>query len=124
MRRTIRCSRTRRNRRSARRQVNRCRVADRPKLRQRIGTKHPRHPPRTTARHHEGCRTATLGCVDSKRALSQSLIDYLAPIRARSLELRGHPKMLDDILHEGARTARAAAQETLRTVRDRLGLYP
>jgi tryptophanyl-tRNA synthetase len=76
-----------------------------------------------TARHHEGCRTATLGCVDSKRALAQSLIDYLAPFRARSLELRAHPERIHEILADGAQAARKVAVETMREVRDRLGLY-
>jgi tryptophanyl-tRNA synthetase len=76
-----------------------------------------------TARHHEGCRTATLGCVDSKRALAESMVEYLAPIRERSLELRAHPERIHEILVEGAKQARAVAGETMREVRERLGLY-
>jgi tryptophanyl-tRNA synthetase len=80
-------------------------------------------PPEVTARHHEGCATATLGCVDSKRALAESLIAYLAPMRARSLELRAHPERIHEILAEGARAARKIAAETMADVRDKLGLY-
>jgi len=80
-------------------------------------------PADVAARHHEGCRTATLGCVDSKRALAQSLIDYLAPFRAKSLELRAHPERIHELLAAGATEARQVATETMREVRDRLGLY-
>jgi tryptophanyl-tRNA synthetase len=74
-------------------------------------------------RHQQGCATATLGCVDSKRALAESLIRCLAPIRARSLELRAHPEAIHQILLDGAAAARKVAIETMREVRDRLGLY-
>ncbi len=80
-------------------------------------------PPDVTARHHEGCRTATLGCVDSKRALAESLIQYLAPMRERSLELRAHPEQIRETLAAGAETARRAARETMGLVRERLGFY-
>jgi tryptophanyl-tRNA synthetase len=80
-------------------------------------------PPETAAKHHEGCRTATLGCVDSKKALAESLIKYLGPIRERSLELRAHPERIHEILAAGAVTARKSAVATMEIVRDRLGLY-
>ena len=75
------------------------------------------------ARHQDGCATATLGCIDSKRALALSLQTFLGPIRERSLELRARPEHLLEILHEGARAARVIARETMREVRDRMGLY-
>jgi tryptophanyl-tRNA synthetase len=75
------------------------------------------------ARHHEGCRTATLGCVDSKRALAESLVGYLAPIRERSLELRANPSKIHEILAAGAVEARKEAGATMREVYERLGLY-
>jgi tryptophanyl-tRNA synthetase len=75
------------------------------------------------ARHHEGCRTATLGCVDSKRALAESLVGYLAPIRERSLELRANPSKIHEILAAGAVAARQEAGATMREVYERLGLY-
>ncbi|MSP58924.1 MAG: tryptophan--tRNA ligase [Myxococcales bacterium] len=80
-------------------------------------------PADVTARHHEGCATATLGCVDSKRALAESMIAYLAPIRERSLALRAHPERIREILQAGAASARSVAIETMSDVRERLGLY-
>jgi tryptophanyl-tRNA synthetase len=79
--------------------------------------------PEETAALHEGCRTATRGCVDSKRALAENMIRFLTPIRERTQELLADPERIRQILGDGAATARALAQETMRTVRDRVGLY-
>ena len=78
--------------------------------------------PEETARLHEGCRTATIGCVDSKRALAESMIQRLAPLRERSLELRSKPEQIWEILAAGAAKARAVAVETMREVRERTGV--
>ena len=74
-------------------------------------------------KHHTGCATATLGCVDSKRALAESMIKSLAPLREKSLELRAHPDRIREILDHGAKAARKIAGETMREVRERIGLY-
>jgi len=79
--------------------------------------------PEVRDRHHDGCRTATLGCVDSKRALAESMVQFLAPIRERSLALRAHPERIHEILAAGAKAARAVASSTMAEVRERLGLY-
>jgi tryptophanyl-tRNA synthetase len=76
-----------------------------------------------TAQLHEGCRSARAGCVDSKRALAENMIKRLGPIRERAAELKAHPERVREVLGDGAQTARASAQETLRVVRERLGLY-
>jgi tryptophanyl-tRNA synthetase len=79
--------------------------------------------PDQTARLHEGCRSATAGCVDSKRALAENMIRFLAPIRERADELKARPERIREILDDGAARARATAQETMRLVRERTGLY-
>ncbi len=80
-------------------------------------------PAEVRDRHHEGCRTATLGCVDSKRALAESMVKYLAPVRERSLALRAKPERIHEILAAGAEAARKVAAATMGEVRERLGLY-
>jgi tryptophanyl-tRNA synthetase len=80
-------------------------------------------PPEVAEKHRSGCASATLGCVDSKRALAESLVAYLAPMRERSLELQAHPERIRQVLGDGAQAARKVAEETMREVRDRLGLY-
>jgi tryptophanyl-tRNA synthetase len=79
--------------------------------------------PEETARLHDGCRTATAGCVDSKRALAENMIRFLAPLRERSAELKAQPDQIRQILGDGAAAARRLAGETMRDVRERMGLF-
>jgi tryptophanyl-tRNA synthetase len=77
-----------------------------------------------TARLHEGCRSATAGCVDSKRALAENMIKALAPLRERADEWKAHPERVRQVLGDGAQVARKLAQETMKLVRERVGLFP
>ncbi len=79
--------------------------------------------PEETERLHNNCRTAAWGCVDSKKALAENLIKYLAPIRERTEELKANPERIRQILGDGAARARGLAAETMKTVHERLGLY-
>lgn len=71
---------------------------------------------------HEGCRTARIGCVDSKRALADAMIETLRPIQERKQALLSNPGRVEEILRAGAATARGIARQTLAEVYDRLGL--
>jgi tryptophanyl-tRNA synthetase len=68
------------------------------------------------------CSTAGWGCIDCKKVLAESIERELAPIRERALEVRANPEELDEILSAGAATARAIASETLKEVRQLMGL--
>jgi tryptophanyl-tRNA synthetase len=81
-------------------------------------------PPETVALVAENCRGARWGCLDCKRVLADNMIAVLAPIRERALELESQPARLDQILGDGAATARRMAAETMREVRARMGLLP
>ncbi len=70
------------------------------------------------------CRGAKWGCLDCKRVLADNMIATLAPIRERALQLQETPDRVDEILAEGAAGARRQAFETMREVRDRMGLLP
>jgi tryptophanyl-tRNA synthetase len=50
------------------------------------------------------------------------MIAALSPIRERALELQEEPERVDQILADGASTAQRIATETMREVRDRMGL--
>jgi tryptophanyl-tRNA synthetase len=78
-------------------------------------------PPATVATVAENCRGARWGCLDCKRVLADNMIATLAPIRARALELQARPERVDEILGDGAATARRLAGETMREVRARMG---
>jgi tryptophanyl-tRNA synthetase len=68
------------------------------------------------------CRAGTRGCVDCKRILADSITQQFAPMRERAAELRAHPERVRGILEDGAAKARAIAGETMKVVRERMGL--
>lgn len=70
------------------------------------------------------CRTAGIGCVDCKRLLAKNMNTHLSPFRARRNELDQNPAHIWDVLHDGARRASVIAEETMREVRDAIGLAP
>jgi tryptophanyl-tRNA synthetase len=81
-------------------------------------------PPVTIEEVAEKCRGAGWGCLDCKRVLADNMIRTLAPIRERALALQEEPERVDEILADGAAAARRIASETVREVRDLMGLMP
>ncbi|MCS5734817.1 tryptophan--tRNA ligase [Herbiconiux daphne] len=59
-----------------------------------------------------------------KKALAEVVVGTVAPIRARALELLDDPAELDRILSHNADRANAVAEQTLKTVYDRVGFLP
>jgi tryptophanyl-tRNA synthetase len=81
-------------------------------------------PPETVELVAQNCRGARWGCLDCKRVLADNMIATLAPIRERALALQAEPARVEQILGDGAATARRLAGETMREVRARMGLLP
>jgi tryptophanyl-tRNA synthetase len=81
-------------------------------------------PPALVEHADVSCRTASWGCGDCKEALAKSLSDTLTPIRTKAEALRRDPELVLDALADGARKCREIARETMREVRDRMGLVP
>jgi tryptophanyl-tRNA synthetase len=69
----------------------------------------------------DNCRSAKWGCLDCKRELADNMIHTLAPIRERALSLQQDSGRVEQILGDGAATARRLAGETMRGVRERMG---
>jgi tryptophanyl-tRNA synthetase len=67
-------------------------------------------------------RAGTVGDVEVKNKLAKALNAYLDPIRARRAEVLAKPGMVKEILHEGSKKARLAAQQTMDRVRDAVKL--
>jgi tryptophanyl-tRNA synthetase len=63
-----------------------------------------------------------VGDVEVKRKLADALNRFLEPIRERRAEYERQPDLLEDILAEGSRRARAEARETLDLARQAMGL--
>jgi tryptophanyl-tRNA synthetase len=78
-------------------------------------------PPDTVQLVADNCRGAKWGCLDCKRVLADNMSAVLAPIRERAAELNAAPAKVDEILHAGARRARALASETMAIVHDHMG---
>ena len=68
------------------------------------------------------CSTAGWGCIDCKRALFDSMMRELGPIQERAAEFRAHPGRVQEILAAGTERCRVIARETLRNVKERMGL--
>ncbi|MCK5712744.1 MAG: tryptophan--tRNA ligase, partial [Hyphomicrobiaceae bacterium] len=78
--------------------------------------------PEEIAHCAEGCRSAGIGCVDCKRIVAAHIQETVAPVRERRIELLARPSDVRDILRAGADRARPIAQETMREVRDKIGI--
>ncbi len=68
------------------------------------------------------CRSGELGCVADKKHLAESVNKALEPIRQRRRELEANQGYVNDVLADGARRARARAQETMAMVREKMHL--
>jgi tryptophanyl-tRNA synthetase len=68
------------------------------------------------------CRRAGIGCVDCKKLLAKNLNSHLEPFRARRAEFASKPGYVQDVLDEGAKRARAIAQQTMKEVREAIQL--
>jgi tryptophanyl-tRNA synthetase len=71
-----------------------------------------------------GCRTAGIGCLDCKDKLLQHMEPVLAPIRERRRQFAEKPDLIVDVLYEGSRRARRAAQATMDEVHKVARLTP
>ena len=68
------------------------------------------------------CRSAEIGCVDCKMLLAQGINSALEPFRERRATLATKPQYVADVLADGAQRAQAIARETIKEVKQRMGL--
>lgn len=66
------------------------------------------------------CRTAQIGCHEKKQILAQRIIERFEPFREKRSQLT--PAIVDRVLEEGAEKARPVARQTMREVREAIGL--
>jgi len=67
-------------------------------------------------------RKGKISDVEVKNYLFESLMSYFAPARARYQELKANPKLVKEILEKGTARARVVASETMKEVREAVGL--
>ncbi|MDD2650029.1 MAG: tryptophan--tRNA ligase [Candidatus Cloacimonetes bacterium] len=73
----------------------------------------------------EGCRSASIGCVDCKKILAKNMAEELEPIRTKYNEFKEKPDYVYDVLNDGNQKANIIAGETMSQVYDNIGInYP
>ncbi|HAU82556.1 MAG TPA: tryptophan--tRNA ligase, partial [Betaproteobacteria bacterium] len=70
----------------------------------------------------EGCKSAGIGCIECKQPLVESIGKTLAPIRERAQQYIDDPALVRNIIADGNDRARKLASETMRDVREAMGL--
>jgi tryptophanyl-tRNA synthetase len=68
------------------------------------------------------CRRAGIGCVQCKQLFAKNLNHHLEPFRERRTEFANKPQLVQDILQDGKERAQAIARQTIREVKDAIGL--
>jgi tryptophanyl-tRNA synthetase len=79
-------------------------------------------PPAEVESINVECRRAGIGCVECKQRFAGHLNAHLEPFRARRADIGRDPGRVWDALNDGASRARRIAEETMRDVRDAVGL--
>ena len=67
--------------------------------------------------------TGKVGDVEVKKKLAAAINNFLDPIRERRAHYESTPGLVEEILVAGTDRMRAEAQETMRLVRDAMGMY-
>jgi tryptophanyl-tRNA synthetase len=67
-------------------------------------------------------RAGKIGYGSAKKLLRSKIEEYFAPARSKRLELVRNPDVVEDILREGGKKARAEAQQTMALVREAVGM--
>ena len=69
-----------------------------------------------------GCTTAAIGCLDCKQPVIEAVIAEQAPWRERAEPYLTNPKQVHWIVEVGTERARTVARETMREVREAMGI--
>jgi len=75
-------------------------------------------PPDILTWSAQGCRTAAIGCIECKKAMSDNLIRWIAPIRERRRDYEKNPGRVLELLDEGSKRAQNVSRETMSRVRE------
>jgi tryptophanyl-tRNA synthetase len=72
-----------------------------------------------------GCRSAGIGCIECKQPVIDAVLREQEPMRERAQMYVDDPQLVRNIIADGCEKARKLAQDTMRDVRDAIGLsYP
>ena len=69
-----------------------------------------------------GCKEAKIGCIECKQPIIEAINKELKPIQERASHYIEDPDLVKNIVAEGCEKARKLARETMREVREAMGL--
>jgi tryptophanyl-tRNA synthetase len=69
-----------------------------------------------------GCRSAGIGCLECKQPVIDAVLEEQKPMRERAEKYLEDPTLVRSIIADGCEKARKQAQETLREVKQVMGL--
>ncbi|MCK6408910.1 tryptophan--tRNA ligase [Thauera sp.] len=70
----------------------------------------------------QGCRSAGIGCLECKQPVLEAILKEQAVLHERAQPYLDDPSLLRSIIADGCERARKLAQETMRDVREAMGL--
>lgn len=70
----------------------------------------------------QGCKSAGIGCLDCKQPVIDAVLAELKPIQERAAQYAEEPTLVKNIVADGCDRARKLARETMRDVREAMGL--
>ena len=84
---------------------------------------HPIHSDEDTQQWvQKGCRSAGIGCIECKQPVIDAVLKEQEPMRERAQLYLDDPQLVRNIIADGCEKARKLAQETMRDVREAMGL--
>jgi tryptophanyl-tRNA synthetase len=78
--------------------------------------------PSVSAQVKEECESAAIGCVQCKERLAGHLNDFFGEMRERRVKLAADPEQVTKIIKYGNQKARKVARQTLKDVREIMGM--
>jgi tryptophanyl-tRNA synthetase len=70
----------------------------------------------------KGCKSAGIGCIECKQPVIDAVLEELRPIRERAQMYLDDPVLVRNIIADGCEKARKLASETMRDVREAMGI--
>jgi tryptophanyl-tRNA synthetase len=70
----------------------------------------------------QGCKSAGIGCIECKQPVISAVLEEQKPMRERAQQYLDDPTLVRNIIADGCEKARKLASETMRDVREAMGL--
>jgi tryptophanyl-tRNA synthetase len=70
----------------------------------------------------QGCKSAGIGCLECKQPVIEAVLAEQQPMRERARMYEDDPTLVRNIIADGCEKADKLAQETMRDVREAMGL--